>query len=178
MEVRLIDGNALLDKCENLYMRGHILFHGVTAYRIENAPTIDPETLPIVQELREKLMLTEANQQHFKEERDEFQFQVKEIAKIADSEIESRNKRIVELWKELKQAEIELEAMRTAANSLKMHLKEPKVCPLCQGRGRMPTGFYGQGNCSIQDTANNKFPEVCHVCLGKGIIYPDSQKED
>lgn len=49
MEMRLIDGNALLDKCENLYMRGNILFHGVTAYVIENAPTIDPETLPIVQ---------------------------------------------------------------------------------------------------------------------------------
>lgn len=55
MEMRLIDGNALLDKCESLYMRGHILFHGVTAYAIENAPTIDPETLPIVQELREQL---------------------------------------------------------------------------------------------------------------------------
>lgn len=55
MEVRLIDANALLDKCENLYMRGHILFHGVTAYRIENAPTIDPEILPVVHELRDQL---------------------------------------------------------------------------------------------------------------------------
>lgn len=55
MEVRLIDGNALLGKCENLYMRGNVLFHGVTAYAIENAPTIDPKTLPIVQELREQL---------------------------------------------------------------------------------------------------------------------------
>lgn len=54
-EIRLIDANALLDKCENLYMRGNVLFHGVTACTIENAPTIDPETLPIVQELRERL---------------------------------------------------------------------------------------------------------------------------
>ena len=55
MEMRLIDGNALLGKCENLYMRGNVLFHGVTAWQIENAPTVDPETLPIVQELREEV---------------------------------------------------------------------------------------------------------------------------
>lgn len=55
MEQRLIDANSLLDKSESLYMRGNVLFHGVTAYVIENAPTIDPETLPIVQELREQL---------------------------------------------------------------------------------------------------------------------------
>lgn len=53
--MRLIDANALLDKQESLYTKGHVLFHGVTAYAIENAPTIDPETLPIVRHLREKL---------------------------------------------------------------------------------------------------------------------------
>ena len=50
--MRLIDADALLDKQESLYMKGNVLFHGVTACIIENAPTIDPETLPIVQELR------------------------------------------------------------------------------------------------------------------------------
>ena len=55
MEQRLIDANALLGKQEALYMKGHVLFHGVTSYTIENAPTIDTETLPIVQELREKV---------------------------------------------------------------------------------------------------------------------------
>lgn len=54
-EQRLIDANALLDKQESLYMKGHVLFHGVTAYAIENAPTIDPESLPIVQQLRAEL---------------------------------------------------------------------------------------------------------------------------
>lgn len=53
--MRLGDLDALLDKCESLYMKRHILFHGVTAYTIESAPTIDPETLPIVQDLREQL---------------------------------------------------------------------------------------------------------------------------
>ena len=53
--MRLIDADALLDKQEALYMKRHILFHGVTAYTIESSPTIYPETLPIVQELREQL---------------------------------------------------------------------------------------------------------------------------
>lgn len=52
---RMIDANALIDKQESLYMKGHILFHGVTACAIENAPTIDPETLPIVRQLRAEL---------------------------------------------------------------------------------------------------------------------------
>lgn len=45
--MRLIDADALLDKQESLYMKGNVLFHGVTACTIENAPTIAPETLPI-----------------------------------------------------------------------------------------------------------------------------------
>lgn len=53
--MRLIDADALLDKQEALYMKRHILFHGVTAYTIESSPTIDLETLPIVQELRAEL---------------------------------------------------------------------------------------------------------------------------
>lgn len=53
--MRLIDADALLDKQESLYMKGNVLFHGVTACAIENAPTIDPETLPIVRELQEEL---------------------------------------------------------------------------------------------------------------------------
>lgn len=53
--MRLIDADALLDKQECLFMKRHILFHGVTAYTIESAPTIDPETLPIVRELHKEL---------------------------------------------------------------------------------------------------------------------------
>ena len=54
-KMRLIDADALLDKQEALYMKRHILFHGVTAYTIESSPTIDPENLPIVRQLREEL---------------------------------------------------------------------------------------------------------------------------
>lgn len=52
--MRLIDADALLDKQECLFMKRHILFHGVTAYTIESAPTIGPKTLPIVKELRKE----------------------------------------------------------------------------------------------------------------------------
>jgi len=53
--IRIIDANALLDKHESLYMKGHVLFHGITAFSVENAPTIDPETLPVVLDLRKQL---------------------------------------------------------------------------------------------------------------------------
>lgn len=76
-EQRLIDANALLDKQESLYMKGHVLFHGVTAYAIENAPTIDPESLPIVQQLRAELWKAKA-------ERDAA---VKSRAKLAEYEL-------------------------------------------------------------------------------------------
>ena len=54
-EQRLIDANALLDKQESLYMKGNVLFHGITAFSVENAPTIDPEAIPVVQQLREEV---------------------------------------------------------------------------------------------------------------------------
>lgn len=58
--MRLIDADALLDKQESLYMKGNVLFHGVTACAIENAPTIDPETIQTVKELREELKQVKA----------------------------------------------------------------------------------------------------------------------
>ena len=75
--MRLIDADNLIEKCENLYMRGHVLFHGVTAFTIENTPTIDPETLPIVRQLREEL-------DRVKAERDTA---IKDRAKLADYEL-------------------------------------------------------------------------------------------
>lgn len=54
-EQRLIDANALIKKEHYLPMKGAIMFHGVTSWEIENSPTIDPETLPVVRELRERL---------------------------------------------------------------------------------------------------------------------------
>lgn len=76
-EQRLIDANKLLEKQECLYMRGNILFHGVTAHSIENAPTINPEDLPIVQQLRKELA-------QLKAERDAAE---KDRAALADFEL-------------------------------------------------------------------------------------------
>lgn len=52
------------------------------------------------------------------------------------------------------------------------------VCPVCQGRGSVHTGFYGNGNCSMDDVRNDKFPSVCHACRGKGILQVNEIKEE
>lgn len=52
------------------------------------------------------------------------------------------------------------------------------VCPVCKGRGSVPTGFYGNGNCSMEDVRNDKFPSVCHACRGKGILQVNEMKEE
>lgn len=44
------------------------------------------------------------------------------------------------------------------------------VCPVCNGSGKVHTGFYGLGSCSMADVMNDKFPPVCRTCKGKGII--------
>lgn len=48
--------------------------------------------------------------------------------------------------------------------------KEMQVCPLCKGKGTLPTGFYGNPGCSQGDVMQNKFPATCRVCFGKGVI--------
>lgn len=40
--------------------------------------------------------------------------------------------------------------------------KEPYTCPVCSGRGTVPSGFYS-GTCSIEDP--------CHACGGTGIVW-------
>lgn len=44
------------------------------------------------------------------------------------------------------------------------------VCPVCNGSGKVHTGFYGLGSCSMADVMNDKFPPVCRTCKGRGII--------
>lgn len=51
--------------------------------------------------------------------------------------------------------------------SLKANM--PYKCPVCNGRGTMPNGFYmgTQG----QWSTTNASPEQCRSCNGKGIIW-------
>lgn len=85
--MRLIDADALLDKQESLYMKGNVLFHGVTAYAVENAPTIAPETLPIVQELRAELKRVTEERDAAVKELEEVTKSVDDLAEFVDSEI-------------------------------------------------------------------------------------------
>lgn len=51
------------------------------------------------------------------------------------------------------------------------------VCQVCNGSGRVHTGFYGLGSCSMADVMNDKFPPVCRTCKGKGIIEVNEFKK-
>ena len=41
-------------------------------------------------------------------------------------------------------------------------------CPVCEGRGLVPAGFYYQNSLP---TAVNTCPETCRSCYGKGVIF-------
>ncbi len=46
--------------------------------------------------------------------------------------------------------------------------KEPYRCPVCNGKGLLPKGFYEQGEYfSSSDTS----PEICRTCQGQGIVW-------
>ncbi len=40
----------------------------------------------------------------------------------------------------------------------------PHACPICEGRETMPAGFY-------RDVAEDKGPQQCRACKGKGLVY-------
>lgn len=44
-------------------------------------------------------------------------------------------------------------------------MKSPCRCPVCEGRGTVPNGFYFGGGYSTSTT-----PETCRSCNGKGYI--------
>ena len=44
----------------------------------------------------------------------------------------------------------------------------PHLCPVCQGRGFVPLGFYNFGN-----TAASLNNEPCIACCGKGVLWDD-----
>ena len=42
---------------------------------------------------------------------------------------------------------------------------QPYKCPVCEGRGNMPVGFYDRAT-----TMTNTGPEMCRACAGMGIV--------
>ena len=43
----------------------------------------------------------------------------------------------------------------------------PYLCPVCDGRGALPRGFYG---CPVVSTTD-AMPEMCRSCQGTGIVW-------
>lgn len=41
-------------------------------------------------------------------------------------------------------------------------------CPVCEGRGQVPAGFYHQ---YVSPSVVNTCPETCKSCSGKGVIF-------
>jgi hypothetical protein len=44
---------------------------------------------------------------------------------------------------------------------------QPYKCPVCDGTGKVPAGFYNEGYGST-----NACPEQCQTCKGIGIVLP------
>ena len=49
-----------------------------------------------------------------------------------------------------------------------MSLK-PYTCPVCNGNGLVPNGFYNQTSGHWSTT--NASPEKCRACDGRGLVY-------
>ena len=90
--MRLIDADELMKKV--LYLptgqKSHgvpIMFHGVVAADVDDMPTADPESLPIVRQLREKLERVTAERDAAIKELNGVSSLVDDLAEFVDSEI-------------------------------------------------------------------------------------------
>lgn len=99
-------------------------------------------------------------------------------------ELEDRCKRLNEARERANEAAAKWESMyhvaleRAERAEIARKQGNVMVCPVCQGRGRVQTSFYGYGNCLMEDVRNDKFPPVCHCCRGKGILQVNEMKEE
>jgi len=49
----------------------------------------------------------------------------------------------------------------------KINTNIPVICPVCQGRGYVPHGFYD----NFSGSTTNIKTEICRTCTGKGVIW-------
>lgn len=107
-----------------------------------------------------------------------------EAAEQRCKELEARCKRLDEARERANDAAAKWEGMyrmaleRAEKEEIARKQRNVMVCPVCQGRGRVHTSFYGYGNCLMEDVRNDKFPSVCHCCGGKGILLVNEIKEE
>ena len=50
------------------------------------------------------------------------------------------------------------------------------LCPVCEGRGLLPTGFYDFYRVSPSLAFTS--PVVCRTCQGEGIVWPPREAEN
>jgi hypothetical protein len=48
-------------------------------------------------------------------------------------------------------------------------MSKPFKCPVCNGCGHVPTGFYS--NATGGGTSNTTAPDTCRTCHGSGVIW-------
>ena len=158
--MRLIDADALLDKQESLYMKGNVLFHGVTACAIENAPTIDPETLPLVQELQAQVKEQKEQLSHL----EYWELDRKQVLKSAAGDRAAVNvmrkhceKTIAELRAELKRVTAERDAAKQEVEALPIGR-----CKDCLNYFQMKClKIYDDGNASVDAWQERKPDDFC-----------------
>ena len=99
-----------------------------------------------------------------------------ETAEERCKELEERCKRLNEARERANEAAAKWEGMYRMALERAERAQNGRnkgnvmVCQVCNGSGKVHTGFYGLGSCSMADVMNDKFPLVCRTCMGKGII--------
>ena len=74
-----------------------------------------------------------------------------------------------------------MEANRKLESATKFKLKligatrEPHRCPVCQGNGLVPNGFYRQT--SRAWSTSDATPEQCKSCAGSGLVWSISSNQ-
>jgi hypothetical protein len=48
---------------------------------------------------------------------------------------------------------------------------KPQTCPICQGKGELPMGFYGAKDNWYYGTSDATAKIICRNCNGSGIVY-------
>jgi hypothetical protein len=67
-----------------------------------------------------------------------------------------------------KEAEDKADAKGYYRNVIVRAVKVPYRCPVCEGRGRVPVGFYTP---HFVGSTSSISPEICRTCSGKGIVW-------
>ena len=153
MAVRPIDGNKLIEWFSPYLHTGEPIPADVVIEDIRSMPTLTPPNEWVSVEERCK-------------------------------ELEERCKRLNEARERANEAAAKWESMyrvaleRAEREEIARKQGKVMVCPVCQGRGRVHTSFYGYGNCLMEDVRNDKFPPVCHCCRGKGILQVNEMNEE